>query len=55
VLAEGDGGRLGVSHSTARNLLSGANLRLEVPNRAAAVAKARQLALITPVTPPLSA
>jgi hypothetical protein len=34
-------------NSTARNLLSGAYLRLGVRNRAAAVAKARQLGLIT--------
>ncbi len=38
--------RLGVMNSTARNLLSGAYLRLGVRNRAAAVAKARQLGLI---------
>ena len=40
--------KLGVSNSTARNLLSGAYLRLEVSHRSAAVAKARQLGLITP-------
>ncbi len=39
--------RLGVMNATARNLLSGAYLRLGVRNRAAAVAKARQLGLIT--------
>jgi DNA-binding NarL/FixJ family response regulator len=38
--------RLGVMNSTARNLLSGAYLRLGVRNRGAAVAKARQLGLI---------
>lgn len=38
--------RLGVMNSTARNLLSGAYLRLGVRNRAAAVAKAQQLGLI---------
>jgi DNA-binding NarL/FixJ family response regulator len=47
--------QLGVSNSTARNLLSAAYLRLEVPNRAAAIAKARQLGLITPFTPVVSA
>jgi DNA-binding NarL/FixJ family response regulator len=40
--------KLGVSNSTARNLLSNAYLRLGVGHRAAAVAKARQLGLITP-------
>ncbi|CAG0980226.1 Transcriptional regulatory protein DegU [Anaerolineae bacterium] len=39
--------KLCVSNSTIRNLLSGAYLRLEVSHRAAAVAKARQLGLIT--------
>ncbi len=39
--------RLGVAQSTARNLLSGAYLRLGVRSRAAAVAKARHLGLIT--------
>ena len=34
-------------NSTVRNLLSGAYLRLGVRNRAAAVAKARQLGLIS--------
>lgn len=43
--------RMSVSHSTVRNLLSGAYLRLEVPNRLAAVEKARQLGLITPHSP----
>jgi two-component system nitrate/nitrite response regulator NarL len=41
-------GMLGVAHSTLRNLLSGAYLRLNVRNRTAAIAKARQLGLITP-------
>lgn len=41
-------GRLGVAHSTLRNLLSGAYLRLNVRSRTAAVAKAQQLGLITP-------
>lgn len=40
--------RLGVAHSTLRNLLSGAYLRLNVRSRMAAVAKAQQLGLITP-------
>ena len=40
--------RLSVNNSTIRNLLSGAYLRLNVSHRAAAVAKARQLGLITP-------
>jgi DNA-binding CsgD family transcriptional regulator len=43
--------RLGVAHSTLRNLLSGAYLRLNVRSRTAAVAKARQLGLITPREP----
>ncbi len=40
--------RLGVAHSTARNLLSGAYLRLGVNSRMAAVTKARQLGMIAP-------
>ena len=40
--------RLGVAHSTLRNLLSGAYLRLNVRSRTAAVAKAQRLGLITP-------
>lgn len=40
--------KLSVTHSTLRNLLSGAYLRLGVNHRTAAVAKARQLGLITP-------
>lgn len=42
---------LNVSASTARNLLSNAYVRLDVPNLAAAIARARQLGLITPVPP----
>jgi DNA-binding NarL/FixJ family response regulator len=38
--------RLNIAHSTVRNLLSGAYLRLEVPNRTAAIAKARQTGLL---------
>ena len=40
-----------VSNSTVRNLLSAAYLKLDVNNRAAAIARAQQLGLITP-TPP---
>jgi two-component system nitrate/nitrite response regulator NarL len=40
-----------VSNSTVRNLLSAAYLKLEVNNRAAAIAKAQQLGLITPLQP----
>lgn len=47
--------RLGVAHSTARNLLSGAYLRLGVRNRAAAIAKARRLGLIATQPPLLEA
>ena len=42
--------QLGIANSTIRNLLSEAYVRLEVRNRAAAVAKARQTGLITPLT-----
>ncbi len=40
--------KMGVAHSTVRNLLSGAYLKLDVRNRTAAVVKARQKGLITP-------
>jgi len=40
--------KMSVSNSTVRNLLSGAYLRLGVPNRTAAIEKARRLGLITP-------
>jgi two-component system, NarL family, nitrate/nitrite response regulator NarL len=40
--------QLNISPSTVRNLLSGAYLRLEVPNRSAAIARAHQLQLISP-------
>lgn len=43
--------RLQVAQSTVRNLLSNAYLRLGVRNRAAAIAKARNLSLITPRSP----
>lgn len=47
------GQAMNVANSTLRNLLSGAYLKLKVPNRTAAVAKARQMGLITPdVMPP---
>jgi DNA-binding NarL/FixJ family response regulator len=44
-------GKMCVANSTMRNLLSKAYLRLGVSNRAAAVAKARNLGLITPPDP----
>lgn len=43
--------RMNIAPSTVRNLLSGAYLKLEVRTRAAAIAKARQLGLITPPPP----
>ena len=43
---------LGVAHSTLRNLLSSAYLRLDVRNRTAAIAKVRQLGLIPSQEPP---
>jgi DNA-binding NarL/FixJ family response regulator len=43
--------KLGVAHSTLRNLLSSAYLRLEVHNRSAAITKARQLGMIPPQDP----
>lgn len=46
--------KLGVAPSTLRNLLSTAYLRLDVHNRTAAIAKARQLGLIPPQNPPSS-
>ncbi len=44
---------MNVANSTLRNLLSGAYMRLNVRNRTAAVAKARQMGLITPNSPSL--
>jgi two-component system nitrate/nitrite response regulator NarL len=44
---------MGIAHSTLRNLLSGAYLKLNVRNRTAAVAKAHQLDLLAPTNPPL--
>jgi len=43
--------KMTVVNSTLRNLLSGAYVRLEVHTRAAAIAKARRLGLITPDAP----
>jgi len=43
--------KLSVKNSTVRNLLSRAYLKLDVNNRAAAIAKAREQGLITPYTP----
>jgi DNA-binding NarL/FixJ family response regulator len=43
--------RIPVANSTMRNLLSEAYLRLGVTSRAAAVAKARKMGLITPLDP----
>jgi two-component system nitrate/nitrite response regulator NarL len=43
--------KMSVSNSTVRNLLSGAYIRLGVHTRAAAIAKARELGIITPYTP----
>ena len=44
---------MGIAHSTLRNLLSRAYLKLDVHNRTAAVAKAHQLGLLAPTDPPL--
>ena len=41
-------GKMDVANSTVRNLLSGAYVKLGVHTRSAAIAKARQLGLITP-------
>jgi len=43
--------KMSVTNSTVRNLLSGAYARLKVQTRAAALAKAKQLGLITPEPP----
>ncbi len=43
--------KMNISHSTVRNLLSNAYFKLEVENRAAAIAKARHMGLITPFPP----
>jgi two-component system, NarL family, nitrate/nitrite response regulator NarL len=39
---------MGISHSTFRNLLSGAYIKMNVRNRAAAILKAQQIGLIPP-------
>ena len=43
--------KMSVANSTTRNLLSGAYLRLDVHTRLAAVSKAREIGLITPISP----
>lgn len=43
--------RMNISNSTVRNLLSGAYLKMGVRNRAAAIAKAREMGWITPNQP----
>jgi len=43
--------KMSISNSTVRNLLSGAYLKLDVRTRIAAIAKARQLGLISPESP----
>lgn len=43
--------KIGVTHSTVRNLLSTAYLNLGVNNKAGAIIKARQMGLITPEPP----
>jgi two-component system nitrate/nitrite response regulator NarL len=43
--------KMSISHSTVRNLLSGAYLKLGVRSRIAGVDKARQLGLISPLSP----
>ncbi|MEW6402730.1 MAG: response regulator transcription factor [Chloroflexota bacterium] len=43
--------KMRVSNSTVRNLLSGAYMKLEVHNRSAAIARARQLGLISSEAP----
>ena len=43
--------KMSVANSTVRNLLSGAYIKLGVHTRAAAIAKARKLGVITPQTP----
>jgi two-component system, NarL family, nitrate/nitrite response regulator NarL len=47
--------KMSISNSTIRNLLSGAYLKLGVRNRIAGVDKARQLGLISPVSPSVPA
>jgi len=45
--------KMSVSNSTVRNLLSAAYLKLNVSNRAAAIARAQQLGLIAPIPQPI--
>jgi DNA-binding CsgD family transcriptional regulator len=42
---------MAIANSTFRNLLSGAYIKLNVHTRAAAIAKAQSLGIITPVSP----
>lgn len=42
---------MNIANSTLRNLLSGAYLKLNVRSKAAAIARARQMGLITPEKP----
>jgi DNA-binding NarL/FixJ family response regulator len=43
--------KMNIANSTLRNLLSGAYLKLNVRTKAAAIARARQMGLITPEKP----
>ena len=43
--------KMNIANSTLRNLLSGAYLKLNVRSKAAAIARARQMGLITPESP----
>ena len=43
--------KMGIKHSTFRNLLSGAYIKLDVSNRTEALAKARKMGIITPNEP----
>jgi len=45
--------KMSVSNSTVRNLLSAAYLKLNVSNRAAAIARAQQMGLIAPIPQPI--
>ncbi len=47
--------KMSVSNSTVRNLLSGAYIKLDVHNRTAAIARARQLGLISSEAPTIPA
>ena len=48
------GQKMGIGNSTIRNLLTGAYVKLGVHTRAAAIAKARQMGIITPSDPPIA-